>query len=80
MYHYTCFRLFVQGSILFFLSIDGRKGGQASSEDLLPLGYGERERIKVRVRRGMVPLTLALSRQGGENKGVVVTHVSPAYR
>ena len=26
------------------LSIYGRRGGQASSEDLLPLGYGERER------------------------------------
>jgi hypothetical protein len=25
-------------------------GGQASSEDLFPLGYGERDRIKVRVR------------------------------
>jgi hypothetical protein len=33
-----------------FLSFDGRKGGQASSEDLLPLGYGERDRIKVRVK------------------------------
>jgi len=31
---------------LFTLSLDGRKGGQASSEDLLPLGYGERERIR----------------------------------
>jgi hypothetical protein len=27
----------------------GRKGGQASSKDLLPLGYGERERARVRV-------------------------------
>jgi hypothetical protein len=27
------------------LSLDERKGGQASSEDLLPLGYGERERL-----------------------------------
>jgi hypothetical protein len=26
-------------------------GGQASSEDLLPLGYGEGERNKVRVKR-----------------------------
>jgi len=36
----------------------GRKGGQASSEDLLPLGYGEWDRIKVRVdlSRGAVPL------------------------
>jgi hypothetical protein len=33
-----------------FLSLDGRKGGQASSEDLFPLGYGEWERIKVRVK------------------------------
>ncbi len=31
------------------LSLDGRKGGQASSEDLVPLGYGERERDRVRV-------------------------------
>jgi len=31
------------------LSLEGRKGGQASSEDLLPLGYGEGERDKVRV-------------------------------
>jgi len=34
----------------YFLSL-GRKGGQVSSEDLLPLGYGERERIKVRVKK-----------------------------
>jgi hypothetical protein len=27
-----------------------RKSGQASSEDLLPLGYGERERARVRVK------------------------------
>jgi hypothetical protein len=33
----------------FPLSLDGRKGGQASSEDLFPLGYGERERVRVRV-------------------------------
>jgi hypothetical protein len=26
-------------------------GGQASSEDLLPLGYGEGERDKVRVKK-----------------------------
>jgi len=31
----------------------GRKGGQASSEDLFPLGYGERDRIKVRVKKGL---------------------------
>jgi len=31
------------------LSLKGRKGGQASSEDLFPLGYGEGERNKVRV-------------------------------
>jgi len=30
---------------LLSLSLDGRKSGQASSEDLLPLGYGERERL-----------------------------------
>jgi len=35
---------------VFFLSLDGRKGGQASSEDLFPLGYGEWERTKVRVK------------------------------
>jgi len=29
----------------YSLSLDGRKGGQASSEDLFPLGYGERERV-----------------------------------
>ena len=34
----------------FILSLDRKKGGQASSEDLLPLGYGERDRIKVRVK------------------------------
>jgi len=34
----------------FFLSLE-RKGYQASSEDLLPLGYGEWDRIKVRVKR-----------------------------
>jgi hypothetical protein len=27
-----------------------RQGGQASSEDLLPLGYGERDRVRVRVK------------------------------
>jgi len=32
-----------------FFPLPGRKGGQASSEDLLPLGYGERERVRVRV-------------------------------
>jgi len=30
---------------LLSLSPDGRKGGQASSEDLFPLGYGEWERL-----------------------------------
>jgi hypothetical protein len=25
------------------------KGGQASNEDLFPLGYGERDRVRVRV-------------------------------
>jgi hypothetical protein len=34
---------------IFSLSLDGDKGGQTSSEDLFPLGYGGRERIKVRV-------------------------------
>jgi hypothetical protein len=33
-----------------FPLLDGKKGGQASSEDLLPLGYGERDRTKVRVK------------------------------
>ena len=36
------------------LSLDGRKGGQASSEDLLPLGYGERERVRVRVNLALL--------------------------
>jgi len=36
----------------YSLSLDGRRGGQASSEDLFPLGYGEWERIKVRVGYG----------------------------
>jgi hypothetical protein len=40
----------------FFLSLDGRKGGQASSEDLFPLGYGEWERIRVRVKPETIPL------------------------
>jgi hypothetical protein len=31
--------------IHIFLSLDGRWSGQASSEDLFPLGYGERERL-----------------------------------
>jgi hypothetical protein len=30
-------------------SLQGREKGQASSEDLLPLGYGERDRVRVRV-------------------------------
>jgi len=38
----------------YFLSL-GRKGGQASSEDLFPLGYGERDRIKVRVKHIVFP-------------------------
>ena len=29
----------------------GWKGGQASNEDLLPLGYGERDRARVRVNK-----------------------------
>ncbi len=32
-------------------------GGQASSEDLFPLGYGEGERIKVRVKLQTLPYT-----------------------
>jgi hypothetical protein len=28
----------------------GWKGGQASNEDLFPLGYGERDRVRVRVK------------------------------
>jgi hypothetical protein len=37
---------------IFYFSLSlGRNGGQASSEDLLPLGYGEWDRIKVRVKR-----------------------------
>jgi hypothetical protein len=30
---------------LKFLSLEVRKGRQASSEDLFPLGYGERENL-----------------------------------
>jgi hypothetical protein len=29
----------------------GRQGGQASNEDLFPLGYGERDRVRVRVNK-----------------------------
>jgi len=32
-------------------SPDGWKGGQASNEDLFPLGYGERDRVRVRVKQ-----------------------------
>jgi hypothetical protein len=36
---------------LVFVSLSrGRKGGQASNEDLFPLGYGDRDRDRVRVR------------------------------
>jgi hypothetical protein len=38
------------GGFLYFLS-RGRRGGQASNEDLFPLGYGERERVRVRVKK-----------------------------
>jgi len=31
-------------------SPSGRKGGQASNGDLFPLGYGERDRVRVRVK------------------------------
>jgi len=51
---------------LLSLSLDGRKGGQASSKDLLPLGYGERERVRVRVKPQTIPLPLTPSRQGRE--------------
>jgi hypothetical protein len=54
-------------SAYFPLSLSERKGGQASSEDLLPLGYGERERAGVRVKLETIPLTLTLSLQGREN-------------
>jgi len=36
----------VEGSF-YSLSL-GRRGGQASNEDLFPLGYGERDRVRVR--------------------------------
>jgi hypothetical protein len=52
-WHSTFFGLWVglkPRIYVFFLSLDGRKGGQASSEDLFPLGYGEWERTKVRVK------------------------------
>ena len=35
------------------LSLKSMKDGQASRENLFPLGYGERERIKVMVKRGL---------------------------
>jgi len=59
----------------FFLSLDGRKGGQASSEDLFPLGYGEWERVRVRVKPETIPLTLTLSLQGRERKKVITSHL-----
>ena len=41
----------------FVLSLGrGREGGQASSEDLFLLGYGEWERIKVRVKSDKISL------------------------
>jgi len=59
----------LQSCLFPSLSLDGRKGGQASSEDLFPLGYGEWERVRVRVRvkPETIPLPLAPSRQGGGN-------------
>jgi len=56
----------------YFLSL-GRKGGQASSEDLLPLGYGEQNRIKVRVKQIIIPLPLTPSRGGRKT----VCHCEP---
>jgi hypothetical protein len=35
---------------IFLLFLDGRRGGQASSEDLFPLGYGEWETVRVSIR------------------------------
>jgi hypothetical protein len=52
---------------IYFLFLRG-KSGQASSEDLLPLGYGGRDRIEVRVKLKIIPLTLTLSLQGRENR------------
>jgi hypothetical protein len=43
------------------LSIYGKRGGQASSEDLLPLGYGERERDRVRVTKPAERFTIGLN-------------------
>ena len=56
--------------VLFFLSL-GRKGGQASSEDLLPLGYGEWDRIKVRVKLSLLSPSLQLSPARGREKTLV---------
>jgi hypothetical protein len=36
--------------LTFVPSPAGRKGGQAYNEDLLPLGLGERDRARVRVK------------------------------
>jgi len=52
----------LQSCLFPSLSLDGRKGGQESSEDLFPLGYGE----WVRVKPETIPLPLAPSRQGRE--------------
>ena len=54
----------LQSCLFPSLSLDGRKGGQASSEDLFPLGYGEWERV--RVKPETIPLPLTPSRQGRE--------------
>jgi hypothetical protein len=47
----------------YLLSL-GKKGGQASSEDLLPLGYGERDRIKVRVKLSLTESILPGNKTG----------------
>jgi hypothetical protein len=52
--------------LIFSFSLDGRKGEQASSEDLLPLGYREWERDRVRVKPKTIHLPLTPSRQGRE--------------
>jgi hypothetical protein len=43
------------------------RGGQSSSEDLLPLGYGERDRASVRVKLALATIILKcfLSSMGG---------------
>jgi hypothetical protein len=50
-WHFWCKALQGRENIVYFLSLNWRRGGQASSEDLFPLGYGEWERMKVRVKQ-----------------------------